>query len=1005
MTKRIFFSTFAWFFYLTVGAQTFTSNLVVNIPDFPGPEVYDSVLVSGLPTSIDSTYGLAGVCINIIHTYDQDLVLRLISPNGDTITTANRIGGSGDNFTGTCLAENGANGYLSWGSAPYTGTWIPNESLNSFNNGQNPNGWWKFEIRDFAGGDTGLINHFSVSFTVNPPADPPPIDYPIIHTNRPRIWVDSSRFALLQNQITMPGEAQNTYNEVLYAYENWWITDPQLYLAGSDSTLWTWDWSSPYAADQSLLTVFFSKMTNDPIALKRCRFIAQQVINLIDTVDFSGMEWDEEEKLLRQLSDNDILLDQCYDYFPVNLRDNLTQSLYGMNREFMNTYILSSAGNSYVSSHNTWNNIFCNQNALTLYDASGLTPQQQDTVVQWYEAIYEKHINGFIPCWTYYRDDDGGWNWGAAYSMWSLVDQFQLFENMRIGTNKNFYTDLPWVQNSINQYVYFMRPDNKCIHLGDGQTSLSGDRTIYLHARIYNDPRSLWMAQYYSDDQFMTGTIPKFIKLLYKDFEMPIVTQPNLPLDWWADKVGLSVSRSSWDSTAAMVTFFNSPSKKAAHEHRDNNSFTIFKNVPLLLDAGYYDSYGSSHYRNYYERTIAHNSICVFDSTETYTTNGQPVSNDGGQIESPTLMNYNDIFAPEHQRGQWIKFASGTNYEYNIADAQLSYDTTKLDFFRRRLLYIKPEKVIVLDHVHLKNTTSHQRDIKWIAHFAKKPSISGIIINSIVPVHIETYNGNTYSMVNDNGSIAIKTLLPDNSNTTLIGGTGYKYWVNDTNYPPSVTPDTTYYTPGNWRIEVRPTVLTDTVVYLHTIDIGDSTNIAVAGGIALQNSFSVGTDWNDTLYFFSNDADTGKVYHVFYNISGNRTIGIFATDLMVGTYNIKIDGTSIATVSTDVNGILQSSAILSAGSHMVEIVLNTAINELYKTNSLTVFPNPSYSELNIVLPSSSFPFRITIYDNNGKIVMRKSNQIKINISSLSSEQYYIQVKQDGNYYSTKFIKL
>jgi hypothetical protein len=829
--------------------------------------------------------------------------------------------------------------------------------------------------------------------------------YPTVNTSRPRIWVDSTRFDSLQNLIIVPGEAQDTYNEVLYAYENWWITDPQLYLAGSDSTLWTWDWSSPYAANQSLLTVFFFKITNDPIVLKRCRFIAQQIINLIDTIDFSSMGWYEKEKLLRQLSDNDMLLDQCYDYFPVNLRDNLTQSLFGMNREFMNTYILSGSGNSYVSSHNTWNNIFCNQNALTLFDAAGLTPQQKDTVNQWYETIYDKLINGFIPCWTYYRDDDGGWNWGAAYAMWSLVDQFQLFENMRIGTDKNFYTDLPWVQNSINQYVYFMQPDNKCIHLGDGQTGIAADRVMYLHARIYNDPRSLWLVQYWSDAQFMTWTIPKFHKLLYKDFTMPVVTQPNLPLDWWSDKVGLSVSRSSWNSDATMVTFFNSPSKKAAHEHRDNNSFAIYKNAPLLLDAGHYDSYGSSHYRNYYERTIAHNSICVFDSTETYTTYGQSVSNDGGQIESTTLMNYDNIFLPQNQRGRWIQFASGTNYEYNVADAQLSYDTTKLDFFRRKLLYVKPDKVIVIDHVHLKNTASNQRDIKWIAHFAHKPNISGTIINTFVPGHIETYNGNTYTATNGNGNIAIKTLLPDSSTTTLIGGTGYEYWVGDTNYSPLVTPDTTFYTPGNWRIEVKPTVLTDTVVYLHTIDIGDSANIAVASGIAMQNTFSVGTDWNDTLYYFSNDADTGKVYHVFYNVSGNRTIGIFAADLIAGSYYIKVDGVTITTVFTDLNGIMQSSANLTEGNHMVEIVLNTtAINEHYKTNPLIVFPNPANSELNIVLQSSSYPTEIKIYDVNGKLLIKSINHLKIKISALTSGLYFIQVKQDNKYYSTKFIK-
>jgi len=829
--------------------------------------------------------------------------------------------------------------------------------------------------------------------------------YPTVNANHPRIWIDSERFSNLQNQISVPGEAQDTYNDILYAYNNWWINDPQLYLDGSDSTLWTWDWSSIWAGHQAQLAVFFFKITQDELALRRCEFIAEQLITLIDTADFTNMDWYEKESLLRKLSDSDFLLDQCYDDFPVSLRDGLTQRLYTMNSEFMNTYILSNAGNSYVSSHNTWNNIYCNQNALTLYNADGLTQQQKDIINQWYQITYDKLIDDFIPCWAYYRDDDGGWNWGAAYSMWSLIDQFQLFENMRIGTDKNFYTDLPWVENSINQYVYFMRPDNKSIHLGDGQTSLAPDRVMFLHARIFNDPRSLWMSQYYSQPQFMLWTIPKFNKILYKDFNQPTVTQPDLPLDWWTDKVGLSVSRSSWDSTATMVSFFNSPSKKAAHEHRDNNSFTIFKNTPLLIDAGYYDFFGSSHYRNYYERTIAHNTICVYDSSEVFTTLGEPVSNDGGQIESSHLKNYDEIFLPENQRGQWIKYASGNDYTYNIADAQLSYDSAKLDFFRRRLLYLKPNKVIVLDHVHLNNIETNQRDIKWVAHFAKEPDINGDLINTNVPEHIVTYDGNEYTSINENGSIAIKTLLPNNSTTTLIGGVGYEYWVNGTNYPPSTTPDTTFFTPGNWRIEVKPTTVTDTVVYLHTISIGDSTNIAVAGGVAMQNIFSIGADWDDTLYFFSNDAEIGKVYHVFYNVLGSRSVEIFAADLTEGLYDIKVDGLIIDTVFTDENEILKSTLNLTSGNHTIEITLNTlGVNEHYKKDKFVIFPNPAYSELNIMPPSFSYPFEIKIYDLNGKLVMKKSNQIRLNISSLVPGEYLVQIIQNNNYYSTKLIK-
>lgn len=111
-----------------------------------------------------------------------------------------------------------------------------------------------------------------------------------------------------------------------------------------------------------------------------------------------------------------------------------------------------------------------------------------------------------------------------------------------------------------------------------------------------------------------------------------------------------------------------------------------------MIDAGTYDTYAGSHYLNYYQRTIAHNSICVFDSTEVYTNFGQPASNDGGQIESYALQNYNDIFLPQNQRGAWIKYAAGADYQYIISDAQLSYDTTKLDFSEEGFYFLNHQK-------------------------------------------------------------------------------------------------------------------------------------------------------------------------------------------------------------------------------------------------------------------------------------------------------------------------
>jgi hypothetical protein len=229
--------------------------------------------------------------------------------------------------------------------------------------------------------------------------------------------------------------------------------------------------------------------------------------------------------------------------------------------------------------------------------------------------------------------------------------------------------------------------------------------------------------------------------------------------------------------------------------------------------------------------------------------------------------------------------------------------------------------------------------------------------------------------------------------------------VDGINYPPLFTPDTTFYTPGRWRIEVKPTPITDTLVYLHTIAIGDSSNVPVAGGIALQNNFSAGTDWNDTLYFFSADADAGKFYHIFTNVNGNRTVGIFATDLFVGSYLVKMDGIVMATVSTDTNGIIQSSLTMTSGNHTIEIDPNTtSITEINKDNPLQVYPNPAHTELNIELYSNLQKCDIEIYNSTGQLMMKKTNKKKINISLLTAGVYVVKVKLDDEYFTTKFIK-
>ncbi|MBP8073543.1 MAG: hypothetical protein KAY96_02200, partial [Bacteroidia bacterium] len=82
--------------------QTFTSTVNQTIPDNNTTTIY-TLTVSGLAPFIDTTYGLESVCINILHTRDSDMDVRLEAPNGVIIKLFAGVGGSGDNFTNTCM--------------------------------------------------------------------------------------------------------------------------------------------------------------------------------------------------------------------------------------------------------------------------------------------------------------------------------------------------------------------------------------------------------------------------------------------------------------------------------------------------------------------------------------------------------------------------------------------------------------------------------------------------------------------------------------------------------------------------------------------------------------------------------------------------------------------------------------------------------------------------------------------------------------------------------------
>ena len=168
--KRILLPTILVFALFTAKSQTYTSTAGGVIPD-GGPLVNFPMTVSGLsPATIDTIFGIETICFNITHTWDADLNISLESPDGTIVDLSIANGGSGDDYTNTCLNGFATNSIVT-ANAPFTGTFRPQGFIGAFNNGQNANGVWQLLIQDTYGADVGNLIDWSITFG-NTPAFP-----------------------------------------------------------------------------------------------------------------------------------------------------------------------------------------------------------------------------------------------------------------------------------------------------------------------------------------------------------------------------------------------------------------------------------------------------------------------------------------------------------------------------------------------------------------------------------------------------------------------------------------------------------------------------------------------------------------------------------------------------------------------------------------------------------------------------------------------------------------
>ena len=131
------------------------------------PDNVPAGVLSALTFSVAGTITDVNVTVNIAHTYNADLDIYLQNPSAVEVELSTDNGGTSDNFTDTVFDDEAATS-ITAGTAPYTGSFIPEGTLAPFDGGASA-GTWNLRAADDSAALTGTINAWSLTLDGPPP--------------------------------------------------------------------------------------------------------------------------------------------------------------------------------------------------------------------------------------------------------------------------------------------------------------------------------------------------------------------------------------------------------------------------------------------------------------------------------------------------------------------------------------------------------------------------------------------------------------------------------------------------------------------------------------------------------------------------------------------------------------------------------------------------------------------------------------------------------------------
>ncbi|RKN78983.1 heparin/heparin-sulfate lyase HepB [Paenibacillus ginsengarvi] len=558
---------------------------------------------------------------------------------------------------------------------------------------------------------------------------------------------------------------------------------------------------------------------------------------------------------------------------------------------------------------------------IAIYDED---PEMYDVAAGRFYAEMVPARNFFYPSgWHHQGDNYGSYRYQAElYATWIIA---------RMGGGNPFDASQEQVG---YQWIYTRRPDGKLLRDGDSDNPLyAEDRYVQLFPLAYLMAGSYYGNPYFHDQQFREFvTMPDMYAFHAFLFYDPAVTPKSikeLPLTrYFGSPAGIMIARTGWDegidksSPTVVAEMRIGEYQFNNHQHLDAGAFQLYYKGYLAIDSGIYKGssgkYHSPHNKYYFKRTIAHNSVLVYDPDELsrypYVKDGGlvwPNVNDGGQRwpnEGRPPRTLDDLLDGElFRRGKVLAHAFGPDaaqpdFSYLKGDLTAAY-SDKMRQFRRSFLFLNfknddvPAALLVFDRV-----VSAKPEFKkfWLLHSVEEPVTEGG--RTFLSRSEDGYGG---LLVND-------TLLPPPGDAEIakVGGPDKAFWVFGTNYVNDF-PETKEQ--GAWRIEVSPRESSEEDLFLNVMQVKDRGGAEPLAVAKVETEELVGAKIGGWVVLFakSGEALNREQYIPLYAEAGEEagSWSCFVADLAPGVWTVETGGTSEAHTVTEAGGTLHLTGI------------------------------------------------------------------------------------------------